>query len=80
MEPTRERSEAREIKKSVNIAIGLLVFSSLYLAFSLWYTVRSVQNGHWTQVVLGVSFLVMGALGIIRSILRIQGILFRRLA
>jgi hypothetical protein len=79
MERMHKLSEAEEIKRSVNIAICFLVFSSLYLAFAFWYTLRNVQNGHWTQVVLGVSFLVMGGLGIFRAILSIQRTL-RRLA
>jgi apolipoprotein N-acyltransferase len=72
MERIHELSEAREIKKSVNIAICFLVFSSLYLAFSFWYTLRNVQIGNWTQVVLGAIFLAMGVLGVFRAILSIQ--------
>jgi len=79
MKQVGELSGAREIETSLDFATGFLVFGSLYLAFSIWYAIRSVQNGHWTQVVLGVFFLVMGSLGILRSVLRIKEIVRRLL-
>jgi hypothetical protein len=75
----RELSETREIEKSLNIAIGVLVFSSLYLGFSVWFMLRSAQEGKWTQEVLGISFLAMAVLSIIRCVWRIKEIVRRLL-
>ena len=80
MAELRERSEAREIERSLNLAIGILVFSSLFLAFSIWYTLHSIRASHWSQVVLGAIFLAGGTLRLFLSIFRIKEIVGNLLA
>jgi hypothetical protein len=74
MERVRGIPDKHETAKSLNWAIGILVFWSAYLGISFWLIFGGAEKGDRGQIVLGILFLATAVSGILLRVRRIKEI------